>query len=176
MDGEMDADLTAARADMLASEAGAAGACSAVRWASSEYSPAGRVVRRAGSSSRRSGACRRAAAGPASASAAASSSATSMASTMYPTGFRSLPAASSLFWRAFASNAVRDSSARVAGVVVPRRLGRTETSDARFPGSRRGGRRAPRGKRHGRGGAGGENCKPPAPPPLRPPHSRPSLR
>lgn len=66
------------------------------------YSPAGRVVRRAGSSSRRSGACRRAAAGPA--SAASTSSGTSMA-TKYSTGFCSLPAASSLFWRAFVCRA-----------------------------------------------------------------------
>ncbi|CAB3261453.1 unnamed protein product [Arctia plantaginis] len=71
-------------------------ACSYVRCV--QHSPAGRVVRRAGSSSRRSGACLRAAAGPTTASTS-SSSAGSIAPlyTNIFTGVQPLPATSSLF-------------------------------------------------------------------------------
>lgn len=65
--------------------------------------PAGRVVRRAGSSSRKSGACRRASAGLAGASASSTSSGSAGSivlpapTTCSPTCFQIVPATSSLF-------------------------------------------------------------------------------
>lgn len=132
------------------------------------HSPAGRVVRRAGSSSRRSGAWRRAAAlsGP-SASSATSTSGTSIAPpyTIFPPGSGGSRPRAHYFRSAHRSCVERTDSrrsARVAGVVVARRLGRTETSDARFPGSSVRGAPLEENAR----GAGGENCSgaPPAAP------------
>lgn len=140
-------------------------------------------MRRAGSSSRRSGAWRRAATGlaGASASSGSSSSAGSMALPALSYGLPpdQFPATSSLFSpRSFVracdvAFAIDDCSARLVHVKAERRPSRTEASKERFPSScARGGRRAPRGKRgvSAAHGAGGENCsaasRPPAPPPL----------
>ncbi|CAH2096200.1 unnamed protein product [Euphydryas editha] len=116
--------------------------------------PAGRVVRRAGSSSRKSGARRRATAGLAGANASSTSSASAGSillpapTTCSPTCFQTVPATSSLFsLRALFSFgylmqclferrlARGDRSAQIVYVNSVRRRSRTEASEEQFPSS-----------------------------------------
>lgn len=142
--------------------------------------PAGRVVRRAGSSSRKSGACRRASAGLAGASASSNSSGSAGSivlpapTTCSPTCFQIVPATSSLFslravfrsdiWcSVYSSRYTRVASVRINRIRRYRATIEPDWGERRAISQlvRRGGRRAPREKHGNRAAhvsAGGENC------------------